>query len=216
MAGIRRQQELTMGFEAFWYIDLLGTFVFALSGALAAIDKRLDLFGVVVIAFVTACGGGLIRDLCIGALPPAGLVNLAYLGTVGLAVALAGFFQARLLRLAQPTLFFDAIGLGFFAAFGVHKVYSLVPDVELAVLLGVVSAVGGGVLRDILLGRVPVILSKDIYASAALVGALVQLTGELQWLPVHVSAWLGIGLCTTLRMLSLRYGWNLPAIKKAP
>jgi len=203
-----------MGFEAFWTIDLMGTFVFALSGALAAIDRRLDLFGVVVIAFVTACGGGVIRDLCIGALPPAGLTNLAYLAVIILAVALAGCFQTRLLRLAQPTLLFDAIGLGFFAAFGVHKAYSLVPNVELAIVLGVVSAVGGGILRDVLLGRVPVVLSKDIYASAALLCALVQLCGELHWLDVHLSAWLGIALCTALRMLSLRFGWNLPAIKK--
>jgi uncharacterized membrane protein YeiH len=203
-----------MGFEAFRYIDLMGTFVFALSGAMAAIDRRLDLFGVVVIAFVTACGGGVIRDLCIGALPPAGLTNLAYVVVVGLAVALAGCFQTRLQRLAQPTLFFDAIGLGFFAAFGVHKVYSLIPDVELAVLLGVVSAVGGGILRDVLLGRVPVILSKDIYASAALLCALVQVCGELQWLDPQLSAWVGIGLCTALRVLSLRYGWNLPGIGK--
>ncbi len=203
-----------MGFEAFRYIDLLGTFVFALSGALAAIDRRLDLFGVVVIAFVTACGGGVIRDLCIGALPPAGLTNLAYVAVVGLAVTLAGCFQTQLQRLTHPTLFFDAIGLGFFAAFGVHKVYTLIPDVELAVLLGVVSAVGGGILRDVLLGRVPVILSKDIYASAALLCALVQLCGELQWLNPQFSAWVGIGLCTGLRMLSLRYGWNLPGIRK--
>ncbi|MGY4494825.1 trimeric intracellular cation channel family protein [Pseudomonas putida] len=203
-----------MGFEAFRYIDLLGTFVFALSGALAAIDRRLDLFGVVVIAFVTACGGGVIRDLCIGALPPAGLTNLAYVAVVGLAVTLAGCFQTQLQRLTHPTLFFDAIGLGFFAAFGVHKVYTLIPDVELAVLLGVVSAVGGGILRDVLLGRVPVILSKDIYASAALLCALVQLCGELQWLNPQFSAWVGIALCTGLRMLSLRYGWNLPGIRK--
>lgn len=203
-----------MGFEAFRYIDLMGTFVFALSGALAAIDRRLDLFGVVVIAFVTACGGGVIRDLCIGALPPAGLTNLAYLAVVGLAVALAGCLQTQLLRLAQPTLLFDAIGLGFFAAFGVHKTYQLIPNIELAILLGVASAVGGGILRDVLLGRVPVILSKDIYASAALLCALVQVSGELHWLDPHASAWLGIALCTTLRMLSLRYGWNLPAIKR--
>lgn len=90
-----------MGFEVFPAIDLMGTFVFAVSGALAAIDRQLDIFGVFVVAFVTACGGGVIRDLCIGALPPAGLINIEYLVVIALAVALAAFFQHLLLRLAQ-------------------------------------------------------------------------------------------------------------------
>lgn len=203
-----------MEYEMFFVIDLMGTFVFALSGAVAAIDRKLDIFGVLVTAFVTACGGGVIRDLCISALPPAGLINLEYLGVVALAVALAAFFQRLLLRLAQPTLFFDAVGLGFFAAFGVHKVYALVPNIELALLLGVISAVGGGIIRDVLLGRVPVVLTKEIYASAALLGALIQLLGELQVIDRHVAPWAAIALCTLIRMLSLKYQWNLPAIKK--
>ncbi|WP_397453321.1 trimeric intracellular cation channel family protein [Pseudomonas sp. NA-150] len=204
-----------MGFEAFHYIDLMGTFIFALSGALAAIDRRLDIFGVFVIAGVTACGGGVMRDLCIGVLPPAGLINIEYVGVIVLAVALAAFFQNALLKLTQPTLFFDAIGLGFFAAFGVHKVYTLVADIELSILLGVVTAVGGGIIRDVLLGRVPVVLTKEIYASAALLGAVIQLLGDLQWISPQVSPWAAIALCTLVRMLSLRYRWNLPAIKKA-
>ena len=200
--------------EMFFVIDLMGTFVFALSGAVAAIDRKLDIFGGMVTAFVTACGGGVIRDLCIGALPPAGLINLEYLSVVALAVALAAFFQHLLLKLAQPTLFFDAVGLGFFAAFGVHKVYAHVPNIELALLLGVITAVGGGIIRDVLLGRVPVVLTKEIYASAALLGALIQLLGELQVINHHVAPWAAIAACTLIRMLSLKYQWNLPAIKK--
>lgn len=203
-----------MGSEVFPYIDVMGTFVFAISGALAAIDRHLDIFGVFVVAFVTACGGGVVRDLCIGALPPVGLTNIEYVACVSLAVVLAAFFQKTLLRFSQPTLFFDAVGLGFFAAFGAHKVYMHVPDVQLTVLLGVISAVGGGILRDVLLGRVPVVLTKEIYASAALLGAAIQILGELQWIDHRFSPWIAIGLCTLVRMLSLKYQWNLPALKK--
>jgi uncharacterized membrane protein YeiH len=203
-----------MGFEVFRYIDLMGTFVFALSGAMAAIYRRLDIFGVFVVAFVTACGGGVIRDLCIGVFPPAGLVNIEYLSLVIVAVALAAFFQNQLLKLAQPTLFFDAVGLGFFAAFGVHKTFVHIPHVELSIVLGVISAVGGGVIRDILLGRVPAILTKEIYALAAFAGAFVQLLGDTEVIDDRLSPWLAIALCTGVRMLSLKYGWNLPALKK--
>ena len=204
-----------MGFEVFPYIDLMGTFVFALSGALAAIDRHLDIFGVFVAAFVTACGGGVIRDLCIGSFPPAGLIDIEYVGVIALAVFLAAFFQNVLLKLAQPTLFFDAMGLGFFAAFGAHKAYTHIPDVELAIMLGVITAVGGGIIRDVLLGRIPVVLTKEIYASAALLGATIQLLGDLHWIDHRVSPWAAIALCTLLRMLSLKYQWNLPAIKRA-
>lgn len=203
-----------MGFEVFPYIDLMGTFVFAVSGALAAINRQLDIFGVFVIAFITACGGGVLRDLCIGALPPAGLINIEYLTLITLAVGLSAFFQRALLKLAQPTLFFDAIGLGFFAAFGVHKVYQHSGDAELAVLLGVITAIGGGIIRDVLLGRVPVVLTKEIYASAAILGAGIQLLGEFGWLPASISPWIAIAACTTIRMLSLRFQWNLPPIKQ--
>ncbi|MBA1242558.1 trimeric intracellular cation channel family protein [Pseudomonas japonica] len=203
-----------MGFHVFSYIDLMGTFVFALSGALAAINRQLDLFGVFVIAFVTACGGGVVRDLCIGAVPPAGLVNIEYAVAVALAVTLAGCFQQVLLKLTQPTLFFDAVGLGFFAAFGAHKAYTYIPDTQLAILLGVMSAVGGGAIRDVMLSRVPVVLTKEIYALAALLGAAIQVMGELGWIGPQLAPWLAIALCTLVRMLSLRYGWNLPGLKK--
>ncbi|MCC4109100.1 trimeric intracellular cation channel family protein [Serratia ureilytica] len=201
--------------DLFLAIDLIGTFAFAISGALAAINRQLDIFGVFVVTFVTACGGGGIRDLCIGSTPPAGLINIEYLSVIFLAIVLCAKFQNILLKLAQPTLFFDAIGLGFFAAFGAHKTYLYIPDAELAILLGTVSAVGGGVIRDIMLGRVPVVLTKEIYASAALLGAIIQVLGEEGWINKHISPWLAILICTLIRILSLKYKWNLPAIKKA-
>ena len=132
-----------MGSSVFHFIDLIGTFAFAISGALAAINRNLDIFGIFVVAFITACGGGVLRDICLGSFPPAGMINLQYFIVVALAVFLSAFFQKLLLRLTQPTLFFDAIGLGFFASFGVHKAYLFTENIEFSILMGVLTAVGG-------------------------------------------------------------------------
>lgn len=123
-------------------LDLIGTFVFAISGAVAARQRRLDLFGIVVIAFMVACGGGIVRDVCIGAIPPAGLSNWRYLATTLAASAVTILAYPQVRRLRQPVLFFDAIGLGLFAVSGAQKALTYGHNAELAILLGVVSAVG--------------------------------------------------------------------------
>lgn len=197
----------------FFSIDLTGAFVFALSGVLAAIHQKMDILGLFIIAFVTACGGGVIRDICIGSLPPAGMINFEYLVVIFFAVILGVSFHKALLKITQPTLFFDAIGLGFYAAFGAHKTYLLTHNIELAILLGGISAVGGGIIRDVLMGHIPMILTKEIYASAALLGASIQMCGEMHYINNHYSPWIAIFFCTLLRMLSLKFKWNLPSIK---
>ncbi|CAI3952294.1 MULTISPECIES: trimeric intracellular cation channel family protein [Commensalibacter] len=203
-----------MNYDFFHYVDLIGTFAFAISGALAAINRNLDIFGVFVISFLTACGGGVIRDICIGSFPPVGLVNIEYLVIVILSIFLCAFFQRLLLRLNHPTLFFDAIGLGFFASFGAHKAYFFTGSSELAILLGVVTAVGGGVLRDTLTTTIPSVLTKEIYASAAISGAIIQLLGEKNIISPALAPWLAILICSSIRLLSLRFKWNLPSIKQ--
>ncbi|HET7897656.1 MAG TPA: TRIC cation channel family protein, partial [Flavisolibacter sp.] len=151
------------------FLDLIGTFVFALSGAVAARQKGLDVFGIFSIAFTVACGGGIIRDLCIGAIPPAGLTNWLYFVMVlGATLAALGFYGV-VSKLNHPVLLFDALGLSVFAIAGARKAIAFGHNYEVAVLLGTVTAVGGGVIRDILLARIPVILRKEIYASAAMV-----------------------------------------------
>lgn len=194
----------------FTLLDIAGTFVFALSGAVAAKQRNLDLFGIVTVAFTVACGGGIIRDLCIGATPPAGLSNWHYLAVSTIAALLVIRAYRHIARLKQPVLFFDAVGLGLFAAAGAHKALLQVHNAEVAILLGIITGVGGGVLRDILLNRVPVILQREIYASAALIGAAFEVIGELnhwsaQWVP-----WVAISLCYGLRYLAMQYQWNLP------
>ena len=193
------------------FLDLAGTFAFAISGALAAKLRGMDLFGICVIAFIVACGGGIIRDLCIGAIPPAGLTNWKYLAVAiaaaGITIGLYSFVKL----LKQPVLLFDAMGLSLFAVTGAQKSLAYGHNMEVAVLLGITTAVGGGVLRDILVNRVPVIFEKEIYASAALVGTLIVVLGNyLNWLSSDWVSLIALIVCFGLRLLALRYHWNLP------
>ncbi len=194
----------------FTALDLAGTFAFAISGAVAARDRGLDWFGVIVIAFTVACGGGVLRDLCIGAVPPAGLTDWRYL-TVALTAALGAIAASGLVaRLSHPVTLFDSLGLGLFAVTGAQKVIIFGHSAEAAVLLGMVTAVGGGVVRDLLLNRVPVILRREIYASAALVGATIEVVGQRLGWESSARTWVALLACFVLRYLSLRYQWNLP------
>lgn len=197
----------------FLLLDLIGTFAFAISGAVAARQNSLDLFGIGVIAFITACGGGIIRDVCLGVTPPAGLMNWHYLVTALIATMLATFLYHIIMKLKHPVLFFDALGLGFFAVSGAQKSLILGNNAEVAILLGMLTAVGGGMLRDVLLNRVPVVLRKEIYASAALLGSsLVVIGHHFNWSDTF-KIWLPIFVCTGLRGLSIKLGLNLPSFK---
>lgn len=192
-------------------LDLAGTFAFAISGAAAAKQRGLDLFGICAIAFTVACGGGIIRDLCIGAIPPAGLANWHYLAAAIVAACMTIGLYPFVQRLNHPVLLFDALGLSLFAVTGAQKALAYGHNGEVAVLLGITTAVGGGVLRDVLLNRVPVILAKEIYASAALVGALIVVLGNyLKWVSGDWVSIVALITCFALRLLALRYHWNLP------
>lgn len=192
-------------------LDLTGTFVFAISGATAAKQRGMDLFGIFAIAFTVACGGGMMRDLFIGAIPPAGLTDWRYLASAFIATVITIGLFSFVQRLNRPVLFFDALGLSLFAVTGAQKSLAYGHNAEVAVLLGITTAVGGGVLRDILLNRIPVILEKEIYASAALVGAIIVVSGNYfkglsgDWISI-----IALLVCFGLRLLALRYHWNLP------
>lgn len=125
---------------------------------------------------------------------------------------LISFFQKVVFSFEKPALFFDALGLGFFAAFGANKAWLVTHNVIFSILMGCISAVGGGCLRDVLTGRTPVIFTKEIYASAALMGAAIQLLGSANLIPTSISTWLAIAICTLIRMLSLRYNITLKTI----
>lgn len=191
-------------------VDLAGTFAFAISGATAARRCNLDLFGILAIAFITACGGGIARDLCIGAIPPAGLSDWRYLFTAIVAALLTIVAYPWVERLTYPVRLFDAMGLGLFAVYGAHKALLFGHNAEVAILLGMITAIGGGMARDVLLARVSVVLQKEIYALAAFVGAALTVIGEhYQW-PAVWATWLPILVCFGLRFLALHYHWNLP------
>ena len=193
-------------------MDLCGTFAFAVSGAVAAGQRRLVLFGVLVISHLTACGGGFIRDLSLGSLPPVAISDWRYLAASALAAALAIWARPLIDRLQRPIVFFDSLGLGFFAVTGAQKALAMDHNPEVAIVLGVVTAVGGGVARDVLLNRVPVILGKEIYAVAALVGASIQVLGQLMDWKFAITPWFGALICLAIRLLALRYSWSLPIV----
>jgi uncharacterized membrane protein YeiH len=191
-------------------LDLVGTFVFALSGAMLAIKHRLDLFGVLVLSFAAGNAGGIIRDVLLGATPPPAISDWRYIG-VSLAAGLVTFAWAPVIdRLRSSVLVLDAAGLALFAVSGALKATAAGLNPAASILLGVLTGVGGGMLRDVLVSEVPAVLRGELYASAALAGAAtVVLTGLLP-IPTPIGAIAGAILCFVLRYLAIRRGWRLP------
>ena len=195
-------------------LDLLGTFVFALSGATLGVRKQFDLFGVLVISFAAAVSGGIVRDVLIGATPPAALSGWYYLAVSCLA-GLIGFYRGSAVeRLRNPVQLFDAIGLGLFAVTGAAKALAFGLGPVGAMLLGMLTGIGGGIVRDVLLSNVPAVFRSDIYAVAALAGASVVVVGDALQLSNTASAAAGAALCFGLRVAAIRYGWHLPTARR--
>src|SRR6185295_511099 len=209
---LRYDPALIAGFLV--VLDLVGTFVFALSGAMSGVRHRLDLFGVLVLSFAAGNAGGLTRDLLLGATPPPGISDWRYIG-VSLAAGLLTFFCAPLIRrLRSSVLVLDAAGLALFAVSGTLKALATGLNPVAAMLLGVLTGVGGGMLRDVLVSEVPAVLRGELYASAALAGTAVVVLGHLLRLSTPAAAFVGTILCFVLRFLAIRRGWRLPMAKR--
>jgi uncharacterized membrane protein YeiH len=193
--------------------DLTGTFVFALSGATAAVKHRLDAFGVLVLCFVTGNAGGITRDIMIGALPPAAINEWRYVAVSILAGLIVFFGYSLIDRLSSPVLLFDAAGLGLFCVAGADKALAFHAGPLAAILLGMVTGIGGGVVRDVLVMEVPTVLRTELYAVAALLGAAVLVGGRTLGLSSHVAAPTGAVLCIALRVMAIHYGWHLPVAR---
>jgi uncharacterized membrane protein YeiH len=191
-------------------LDLGGTFVFAISGAVAAINRRLDIFGILVLSFVAGNFGGIFRDVLIGAVPPAALTEERYLLVSIVAGLIAFFAYAGVDRLHSPVLLFDAAGLSFFAVAGTQKAVEFGLSPVMAALLGMLTGIGGGMMRDMLLAEIPQVLRSDLYAIAALAGASIVVLGDMAGLSYGVSALAGGILCFGLRFMAIRHGWHLP------
>ncbi len=191
-------------------LDLGGTFVFAISGAAAGVKHRLDIFGVMVLAFAAGNVGGITRDLLIGAVPPAAITNLSYVG-VSMLAGFAVFFRYPMIaRLNHPVLWSDAVGLGFFAVAGAQKALVYGIDPMMAALLGMLTGIGGGMLRDILVLEIPVVLRSDLYALAALAAASVVTTGHVLHVSPIAASFAGFVACFALRYMAIHHGWHLP------
>jgi uncharacterized membrane protein YeiH len=190
--------------------DLGGTFVFALSGATVGVKHRLDLFGVLVLAFAAGNSGGIARDVIIGAVPPAAIIDWRYIA-VSMLAGLVAFYRYRIInRLSSPVLVFDAAGLALFAVSGAGKALAFNAGPYAATLLGMLTGIGGGMVRDVLVGEIPTVLRTELYAVAALVGAAVMVIGQMLRLATPVAATAGAVLCFGLRFIAMRRGWQLP------
>jgi uncharacterized membrane protein YeiH len=190
--------------------DLGGTFVFALSGATVGVKHRLDLFGVLVLAFAAGNSGGIARDVIIGAVPPAAIIDWRYIA-VSMLAGLVTFYRYRIInRLSSPVLVFDAAGLALFAVSGAGKALAFNAGPYAATLLGMLTGIGGGMVRDVLVGEIPTVLRTELYAVAALVGAAVMVIGQMLRLATPVAATAGAVLCFGLRFIAMRRGWQLP------
>lgn len=181
---------------------------------MAGVLHGFDVFGVLVLAFVTAVAGGITRDLLIGAIPPDAFAHWRYLAVALLAGLLTFRFFPIAKGLRYPVQVFDAIGLSTFAVVGANKALAFGLEWPSAAILGMLSGIGGGMLRDVLSAQVPSVLRAEIYAVAALAGALVVALGSLLPLPQSLFIAIGAGLCFTLRILGLFRRWALPVARK--
>lgn len=194
-------------------VDIVGTLMFAISGALAAGEKRFDLMGVAIIAFVTAVGGGTIRDLLIGSHPVGWMQSYHYVVITIIGVLLVFFLHKQLQRFRTSFFLFDAIGLGTFAIAGMEKALSYNINPGYAILCGMISGCFGGLIRDVLCNEIPLIFRKEVYALPALAGASAYLGLDYLGVIPEVSFPITIVLVILFRVFAVRNNWQLPQIR---
>ena len=197
----------------FSVLDIIGTIAFAISGALTAIEKRFDIFGIAIIAAVTAIGGGTLRDMLIGNTPVMWLLHLEYLYIVIATIIVTVFFRKSLNKLRTSLLLFDTMGIGIFTLIGIQKGLLIGLHPVVCILLGTVTACFGGVIRDTLCNEVPIIFKKEIYATPCIIGGgvffLVQHIGFTQDI-VYLATIISI---IAIRLFAVRLHWSLPVVK---
>ena len=192
-----------------YWLDLFGVFVFALSGALAADRRGMDLFGFIAIALLPAIGGGTVRDIVLD-VPVFWVNDPTYLWLIVVA-ALVTFAAAPFIqRVERDLVWADAVGLSVFCVAGAAKAYPLTLSPTVAVAMGVVTAVLGGIVRDVVCNEIPLVLRQDIYATAAIAGAVVYVVLAAAGVPVPLCLWLGAAVCFAVRGSAIVWGWSLP------
>ena len=191
-------------------LDLIGTFVFALSGGVAARSHRLDAFGVFVVSLAAGTAGGVARDVLVGDTPPLALRDWRYLAAAMLATVAVLLWQRGIGRASAILIVLDAAGLGLFSVTGTLKALALGVEPAGAILLGVMTGIGGGIARDLLVGEVPLVLRRDVYALASLAGASAAALGQRLGMSPDLVAPAAAALCFVLRVIAWRRRWQLP------
>jgi uncharacterized membrane protein YeiH len=205
---------LTHAYTLTLVLDLAGTFVFALSGAIAGVKQRLDIFGVLVLSFAAANSGGIARDILIGAIPPAAIADWRYIA-VTIPAGLITFYWFRTVnQMSNSVLVFDGAGLALFAVSGATKALAFHLNPLAAALLGMLTGIGGGMARDILLAEIPVVLRSEVYAVAALIGSTAVVIGNMLRLSSSAAVAVGATICFALRLLAICRGWRLPSSRE--
>lgn len=199
--------------ELIYVIDILGTFAFAISGALVASDKKFDLFGVIIIAFVTAVGGGMLRDVLMNAHPINWIGDLNYLYTILAAVIFTFIFKSKIAHLSKTMFLFDTIGISVFTLLGLKKGLSFNLHPIIALIMGMISAVFGGVLRDVLTNKIPLIFEKEIYASACLAGGITYLILSYFNMFENIIFVIAASVIVIIRVIAVKFHLQLPKIK---
>ena len=194
-------------------LDWVGTLVFAFSGALIGVQKRFDLFGVLFLAFVVAVVGGLARDVMIGAVPPVAITHLHYFLIAIVGGLIIFWWYPRVATLQRPILLFDAVGLSLFAVTGAQKAIDYGINPVMAAILGMITGIGGGMTRDVLVGDVPFVLHGDLYALAALAAGATVALGHVLGIGPLAPMLLGGGICVFLRLMAIYRGWRAPVAR---
>lgn len=197
-------------------LDLAGTFVFAISGAMLGVRRGLDLFGVLVLSVAAASAGGIIRDVLIGAIPPAAIVDWRYFAVAILSGLMIFYWYSPISKLRMAILVFDAAGLALFAVSGATKAIAFGLNPMMSALLGMVTGIGGGITRDLLVVRTPVVLKRDFYAVAALAGSTLVVVGDQLGSPAIATAVFAALACFAFRVVAIRRGWGLPQARHTP
>ena len=193
-------------------IDILGTVAFAVSGIFAAMRKRLDVFGVLIIAFVTAVGGGTVRDMMIGDLPVSWIRSMNYVIIIVLTVAVVILFKRTIHNFKKTLMVFDSIGLGFFTILGLEKGIIMGLEPGICIALGTITACFGGIIRDISLNNIPLIFEKEIYATACIIGGSVYMLLLQTGININIIEAICILLVVITRLLAVKFDWRLPTI----
>lgn len=196
--------------EPIYIFDLIGTFVFAISGVMTAVEKKFDIVGTIIIGIVTAIGGGTLRDIMIGSTPVGWMLDMNYLIVILATIPVCYFFRKTILGLRKGVFIFDTIGIGLFTILGMEKTLALGLSPVVALMMGIVSAVFGGVTRDVLCNEVPLIFRREIYATACLVGGLVYLLLEYIIPYSQFNILISIMTVIIIRYLSVKHKWALP------